>query len=803
MNYDGTINLAYGASAKTKAWKNKPTLWSEFAERLCTAQPTNETYNEFMAFSKEDQSRVKDVGGYVGGRLRGGRRKPENVVNRQVITLDIDFAHLDFWEDFTMQFDNAAVLHGTHKHSALTPKYRLVMPLDRECTPDEYVAVSRQVAGLMGIDLFDKTTFQPCRLMFWPSSPKDVEYYAEQQDGPWLNVDEILESYADWTDTSLWPTAEAEFHAIREACLKLEDPTLKKGVIGAFCRSYTITEVMEKFLSDVYAPTTEDRYTYLKGSAASGVINYEDKHAYSHHGTDPIGGLSCNVFDLVRIHLYRHLDQDATARTGQKSKSFRAMEDFCKNDDKVRGLLAEETISSARYDFDDDFVDEEEMEPEEKAAKKKEATEWLKELEIDPKGKYLATASNLNLIFANDPRLKGVFKQNDFDGKRYICANLPWRKVTGQEPVKNVDYSGVRNYIESIYGIAGNLKIDDALALEFEKQSFHPVKDFLNAQEWDNKPRVDSLLIDYFGADDNIYTREAMRKMLCGAVARIFNPGEKFDLVLTMVSPEQGTGKSTFLKKLGKAWFSDTFLGVNGKEALEQIQGSWIIEMAELAGLRKAEVEAIKHFISKQVDEFRPAYARTSEIYPRQCIFIGTTNNKDFLSDPSGNRRFMPVDVNNTRHYKNVFLDDFDAEVDQIWAEAVALYKAGEKLYLSPAAEAIASKEQRNHSQADERMGMVCDYLERPLPRDWADLDLYDRRTWLDENKETDGTEEREYTCVAEVWCECLGKPKEDMSRYNTRELNEIMRGLEDWEAGKSPRNFKLYGKQKFYSRTL
>jgi predicted P-loop ATPase len=791
MKFDGTINLATGMSAKSKIWKNKKMLWSDYVARLLEENKTNETYKEFISATKEEQSKIKDVGGYVGGYLRGGKRNPENVVHRQIMTLDIDFAHLDFWDDFCMQFENAAVIHGTHKHSDASPRYRLIMPLSREATPDEYVAVSRQVAGILGIDLFDNTTFETNRLMFWPSNPKDVEYYAKFQDGPWVDVDATLATYIDWKDTSLWPTADKKYREIGDASKKQEDPENKKGIVGAFCRTYGINEVLETFLADVYIPTADDnRYTYTKGTTAAGLMLYDNKFAYSHHGTDPCGGKLSNAFDLVRIHLFGHLDNNEDLLNVAKSKSFAAMEEFARKDSNVKKTIATENIASSKYDFAEEPDDEVE----------EASIDWMTELEADSKGNYFSSATNINIILANDSRLKDIFRQNDFDGKRYVFGNLPWRKVPKPESVKNVDYSGVRNYIESIYGIAGTLKIDDSLALEFEKRSFHPIKEYLSNLVWDEEKRIDNLLIDYFGADDNIYSREAIRKMLVAAVARVFKPGCKFDLVLTLIG-DQGTKKSSFIKKLGKEWFSDTFMTVQGKEALEQIQGAWLIEMAELSGLRKAEVEAIKHFISKQEDSFRPAYARTSETFHRQCVFFGTTNKKDFLTDPSGNRRFMPIDVKPEKVVKDVWIN-LDSEIDQIWAEAMYLFKQGEKIFLSEEAEKIAKNEQAQHCETDDRKGLLEQYLDKTLPEDWKSKDVFERRLYL-EDPLAAGTIQRDYVCMAEIWCECLGKNKEDMSRYNTRDMNDIMKSLEDWEYHASTRNFELYGKQKYYSRKL
>lgn len=795
---DGELHLAIGMSAKSKIWKNKKVQWSELVTRLKETNRTTETLKEFISATKEEQLKIKDVGGYVGGYLRNGRRKPENVVNRQLLTLDIDFAHKDFWDDYLLQFNNAAVLHATHKHCESSPRFRLIMPLSRECTPDEYVATGRQIAGLMGIELFDKTTFETNRLMFWPSSPRDVEYYFQFQDGPWIDVDEILGSYTDWKDSSLWPTAERELNDVKASAKKQEDPENKKGIVGAFCRTYSISEAISRFLGDIYIPTDiEDRFTYSKGTTAAGLIVYDDKFAFSHHGTDPCSGKLCNAFDLVRIHKFGHLDSDETYQ-GQKPKSFAAMEEFAREDKAVKKIIATENIQEAKYDFTEDLEENEAVEDED--------IEWMQDLEVDSKGNYLSTSVNLNLIFANDYRLKKLFRQNDFDGKRYVFGNLPWRKVTKPEPVKNVDYSGVRNYIESIYGISGAMKVEDSMALEFEKNHYHPIVDYLRALEWDKVQRLDRILIDYFGAEDCIYSKEAIRKMMVAAVARVFDPGVKFDLVLTLVSQEQGTGKSSFLKALGQSWFSDTFITVQGKEAFEQLQGAWLIEMAELSGLRKADIEAIKHFISKQEDMFRPAYARTPETYPRQCVFIATTNESTFLRDPSGNRRFMPVDIHNIKLVDNPKLKAFLNDrilIDQIWAEAVYMYRKGEILYLSKEAEKIATVQQKLHSETDERKGLIEAYLNRLLPEDWGTLDLYERRAFMEDPLSEKGKIDRVYVCIAEIWCECLGKNKEDMDRYKTRDINDIMRGLDEWEQVNSTRNFKIYGKQKYYARKL
>lgn len=790
LTHNGTINIAVGLSASSKIWKNTKILWSDLVKKLSTATRTAETYKQFIGATKAEQAKIKDIGGFVGGFLTNGRRDKTNVLYRQLIALDIDFSHSSFWWDFTNLFECAAVIHSTHKSCADKPRHRLIIPLDREVSQEEYQAISRKIAGHLNIDLFDQSTFEVNRLMFWPSVSSDAEYYFEYQDGPFLSADRILAMYNDWHDTSEWPTASDYTDTIQSAIKKQEDPETKKGIVGVFCRTYTIQEAIETFLSEEYEPAGDDRYTYTKGTTAAGLITYDDKFAYSHHGTDPAGDRLCNAFDLVRIHRFGHLDT-GKEKAEQDKKSYKAMEEFATKDPATRRRIADEKFAEAKFEFAEGLEEEAEAEAD---------NSWVEQLEANTRGDYESSANNINLIIQNDKMIKGAFKLNTFDNKRYIVHSLPWRKTNGLELFRDVDYAGIRNYIECVYGIVSSQKVDDALSLEFEKKKFHPIIEYLKGLAWDGIPRVDNLLIDYFGAEDNAYTRAAIRKMLCAAVARVFDPGVKFDLVLILVG-EQGTYKSTFVKKLGMDWFSDTFTTVQGKESFEQIQGAWIIEIAELSGLKKAEVETIKHYIAKREDSFRPAYGRVVETYKRQCVFFGTTNSKDFLKDPTGNRRFMPIDVRRDHITKCVIDDLTPEEINQIWAEAYQIYLVGEKLYLDNEEDILAKIEQAKHAESDERKGIIENFLDRLYPEDWDKKDIYERRAWLDSPLANNGKVQKNYVCVAEIWTECLGKDKADMSRYNTREINETLKALPNWEFVSSTKNFAIYGKQKYYRR--
>ena len=330
------------------------------------------------------------------------------------------------------------------------------------------------------------------------------------------------------------------------------------------------------------------------------------------------------------------------------------------------------------------------------------------------------------------------------------------------------------------------------------ENAFHPVRDYLDSCTWDGVPRVDTLLIDYLGAEDTPYTRAVTRKTLAAAVARIYRPGIKFDYMLT-IRGRQGIGKSALIAKLGGEWYSDTFSTMQGKESYEQVLGVWLMEVGELAGMRKAEAETIKLYISKQKDRFRPAYGRRLQEFPRQCIFIGTTNESEFLRDTTGNRRFWVVD---TPHDAPLDMwDDLTPDmIKQIWGEAVDVYKRGENLYLPPELEEEARKIQEAYEEENPKAGLVAEYLDRMLPEGWEDQDTYTRRQWLE--TDTVGTVERKTVSAVEIYAEALGGNPDRMDRYAIKEVLGIMAGMPEWRRqGNLKITVKPYGRQKYWKK--
>ena len=781
------MKIAIGASRMDKHWKNKEMSWEAFIARVSQPLRTTETVEEYRNMKKGEQDRIKDVGGFVAGHLKEGRRKNGNVLCRSMATLDMDYGKPGIWEQITMLEGWQCCVYSTHKHTPEAPRLRLIVPLAREVSEDEYPALCRMIAKEIGIDLFDDTTYEPCRLMYWPSTPANGEFIFEQRTGPLLDPDVYLSRYADWRDVSTWPVSSRQSEALHRKAAEQADPLSKPGMIGAFCRTYSIEDAIDTFLSDVYQPSTlSGRYDYVPADSSAGVVLYDGKFAYSHHATDPACGQLLNAFDLVRIHKFRDLDDKTAADTAtSKLPSYKAMCEFAVKDDGVKQTLAEERIKQAQQDFTPD-------------------ENWQAQLELDRSGAIKPTLTNICCILRNDPALHGIVF-NQFTGMIDVLDELPWQQV--KPGWSDADQACAKVYFERMYGIWSPSKFKDALiAVTSADRLYHPVKDYLSGLTWDGTPRIDTLLIDYLGAADSAYTRAVTRKTLVAGIARIYNPGVKFDSVLVLNGP-QGIGKSTLFAKLGGKWFSDslTIADMRDKAAAEKLQGYWLLEMGELAGMKKVDVETIKSFITRTDDKYRQSYGIAVENHPRSCIIVGTTNSDSgFLRDITGNRRFWPVRVNG-----GTTLHPWDLEdVDQLWAEAIYYYQQGEPLYLTNEVAAEAYVQQREAMETDDREGVVQEYLDTLLPADWDKMDLYQRRSVLggsDFGSPAVGTERRTRVCAMEIWCECFGKPREALRKSDSFEIESILYKLGGWKKYTGSANGKMripgYGVQKSYVR--
>lgn len=812
MGEERKYAIATGLSRKTKTWKNTLVSWGELVERLSRTERTNETQAEYKALPKSQQDEIKDVGGFVAGHLTGGRRCTGKVECRSMITLDADFAETDFCDAVEMFAEYSYIIYSTHKHTPEKPRLRLIVPLSRAVSAEEYEAAARKLADSIGIEQFDDTTYQPHRLMYYPSTSADGEFVFRHAERKPLDVDRLLAEYTDWRDVREWAFSSRTDKAREKTIGKQEDPTAKKGIVGAFCRCYDVPAAIAEFLPDVYTPcAVPDRYTYAAGSTAAGLVIYEDgKFAYSNHATDPAGGQLCNAFDLVRIHMFGDKDEGAKEGTPTaKMPSFLAMTEFARNDKAVKLKLFEERTGEAV----DDFAEIIKKSPDEHDDPDTPATpeHWALQLQTGAKGEYLATIDNIVLILRNDSEMRGNLGFDGFTGRYTVTGALPWNADTKPRSWSDEDDSGLRHWLEKKYAIKSKGNIDDARVLVSRENIYHPVLDYLDGLTWDGVKRVETLLIDYMGAENTQYVRAVTRKTLAAAVRRVRQPGVKYDNVLILVG-KQGCGKSYLVSRLGGKWFSDTLTNITGKEAYEELQGFWIVEIAELSALRKSEVEAVKHFIAKQSDSYRAAYDRHVKTRARQCIFFGTTNNAEFLRDATGNRRFLPVDVDPTRARLSVFDDLTDEVIDQIWAEACEIEagtkdRAGEKLFLdTKELRRAAETEQDRHFEQSPLTGEVEKFLETPLPENWAELDLSDRRAYLHSGEDfgvsATGKIQREKVCTLEVWCEMLNGEKRDFTLTRSKEIQDIILKTGKWEKAKSNLSFgALYGTQRGFKR--
>lgn len=658
MDLNKTIHIATAPSCKSRQWQNNIVTVSAFVKKLKQPAAINMTIAEYMKLDKQEQLRYKDVGGFVGGELNGTQRKAGTVAGRDLIALDFDNLQRGAAEiikgKIKVAYNYAAVMYSTAKHTDAAPRLRIIIFLDRTVTAEEYEPIARYIAQQLGIEGADKTTYQAERMMFWAACCTDGRFffYDNTTQGNAVNADSVLSSYSDWRNPGEWARAAAEDipkpFKLQQA--KLTDPREKTGIVGTFCRAYSITGAIDSFLSDIYIPFegSGNRYTYTAGSSAGGAIVYDnDVHLYSNHSTDPANTGSCvNAWDLVRLHKYGALDSESKPGTPvNKLPSFAAMCALANADELVKRQIAIDDFGGQEYGG---------------------VTDAAKMELVSLNGKQLNAETLSQLLQCLNISIRYNQISHDID-----ITGLP--REYSEEQANNILPVYLYDRAKAI-GLKGLSReaIPQYLAVIADKCRYNPVTEQLDAIAWDGTDRFGEIC-DVLGISRSGLYASFVRKWLIGCTIIARNNGrQSLEGVLTLQGP-QGCGKTSFFRGLFPPPFDKYFkegasLDINRTDSIAQNVTFWCVELGELDSTLSREQSALKAFLTNTRDEYRAPYARAAVKHPRRTAFCGSVNDERFLRDPTGNRRFWVVPVQRIDLDKMAKLDK--SFFMQLWAQA-------------------------------------------------------------------------------------------------------------------------------------
>lgn len=777
MKFDKQIKITTGQNRKSTNWIMQTMKWSDLLAKISKPVKTEEKIEEFLKFNKSKQDELKDVGGFVAGTLKDNRRKTENIVDRWVVTLDADNVEAGKTQDILKKVSALGcsyAVYSTRKHTDYKPRLRILIPLDEPVSSDKYEPIARKIASLIDMNIMDKSTFEASRLMYWPSCSSDSEYIFVYEDKPFASAEGILAMYQNWQDCNEWPKFTNENEIIKKEVSKQKNPLEKENIVGAFCRVYDIPIVIDKYLSDIYEPgNMPDKYTYIGGSVANGATVYDEgKYLYSYHATDPASRILCNSFDLVRMHKFKDLDDEAKEGTpANRLPSFVAMCQFALEDRAVALEYEKTKLNAAKSDFQKslDTTNGPELVEDNISWRLEKLVRNVNTNLIDK------SISNAVTILTNDINLKANMVFDRFSNRFTITKKLPWdrKSMTYPRLWTDSDDAELRLYLERNYDkFKGKDMINDALLVVKNRNSINVAKQYFESlPKHDGKSRLETLFIDYLGAEDTPYTRAITRKIFVAAVARVTTEkAVKFDNMIILTGP-QGLGKSTILSKMAGDWFTDNIVDFSSKDTLLILQNCIIAEVAELQSFKKADVNTLKMFLGQQTDKYRAPYERREEEHPRHCVFFGTTNDKEFLRDSTGNRRYWPIECGVNKAKKSVFRE-LDNEKEQIWAEAIKLFENGEKLYLDDELENEARRRQKERLEEDPWESAIVEYLEQEIHEDWYEKGLDASGKLI----------KRDRVSVSEVLKNCLDIPVKQQDRQSRNRVLSVLMKLDDWE---------------------
>jgi hypothetical protein len=736
------------------------------------------TWAEILEWVKTPAS-VKECGNYILGKLRPttedhGKKKgctalhrtKYAIESRSYVTLDADTPSPDFVAD--MIGGSLALIHTTFQSTPAEPRYRVIMPTDRDMLPDEYHAVCSSLIDSYGAEQFDPGSVQPERYMFRPSASRPEWFQSWVVGDGVLCVDDVLASWDP--DLSKLPQPKPSNGK--------RDPFSIEGPVGAFNRAYSIDEVIEAYALP-YTPVG-DRWQLVGTKAEAGMGIIAPGLVFSHHTTDPAAGQTCSAFDLVRLHRYGHLDEDTPASTPvNRRPSHLAMLDTATIDPRVVALLV-----GADFDAELDEIGAE-------------GTDWRLRLALTRAGVFADTIANWDLVRAHDPVFAALF-YNEMTMSVEIDRDLPWRPLArGGATFNGTDRAALYHYLEREFKIRPARSFVDELVVTTAQQRYvNPIKDYLMGLEWDGKPRLDECLP---GVRPTAYTRMVARKSLVAAVARIMTPGCKWDHALVLFGLE-GLGKSYWVEKMARG-YSATLGRIGDKDTLLTMQRSWIMVSDEGYSLRKADSDVQKEFLTRTEDVFRMPYDREAQLHKRHCVIWGTTNDEVFLRRQEGNRRFLIVRCEDPVDFEALTPE----YVDQVWAEAVHAWRKGERLFLADTESAAAASEREEFTEEDALAGVLYAWLDTKVPREWDTMSPEARVMWMQNRADAlvpEGTEPITEICSAQVWVEVLGRRFGDHRRADLLDINATLKRLAGWEAVPGRHRVHHYGPQLVFRRT-
>lgn len=787
---------------------------------------TKETVLEYQKGDRTFRDKCKDKGGFIMGESIENKREKNSIISRNMITLDLDYCPSNILDILTEKVKNEEIkfrffVYSTHSHTKEKPRLRMIIPMQRDVVVEEYEPIATRVCGKVGLEYFDATTTQANRIMYFPSVSIDGDFVCEMFGEEFLfdlNPDEVLEEFFDYNNIEEWQRPHYIEGKKRERIErgKVSDSTKTKyRIVNSFNIEYSITDAIDTFLSEIYKKESENRYTYLGGESRNGLNILSPQYAYSFHGTDPAQGRLLNAFDIVRIHKFGKQDQEneqAVYDNYGKTTSFQEMTSWIQRE--LPNVMAHDPKIQEQKEKVEEKLEEMGVEV---------VTEWLDLLIRDSNGEIKKHPYNISVIIENDNNFKDLFFYDTI--KQQICFNRPpyWDKdIKKGEGVRDLDFSFIRNYLtQPPYMLTGKDAVEDAVLIEAYKRKINYPKFFLSQlPEWDEKPRVEELFINLFGVEDCEFIREASKKWFTALVARIMNPGAKFDYVVALLG-SVGIGKSSFGKSLiaidwnGKMedienanyFFSDKELDLrNERDTIDAIRGVCVLELAEFDKfLTKYDKATLKSFITKTKDRFIERYGKRTIDVPRSFVMLATSNESKPIKNPEDERRFMPFYCNLPKH-KALIYDHtlWNKEIrDQVLAESLHYYNIGYS-YSSPFPPLMQRQWEtliEKASLENDYFGLVKDYVENEFPIDFLKLDYQEMRIhWRNKNQDDIPREKREEFSAKEIYCLALDKRIGETPDYMIRkEIEQSLKKLGYTKVDSRRKSFGEFGQQYYY----